>query len=47
MTIIKTCYRLVYRNGSHGPWSTDYEQVKRDAEFFNARIETERFEIPR
>lgn len=45
MTIIRTCYRLVYRDGSHGPWTSDYEQAKKDAEFFRARIETEYFQI--
>ena len=45
MTIIRTCYRLVYRDGSHGPWTSDYEQVRKDAEFFRARIETEYFQI--
>lgn len=32
-------YRLVYRDGSHGAWSSDYERTLEYAKFFKARIE--------
>lgn len=35
-----TLYRLVYRDGSYGAWSSDKTRVEADAEFFRARIET-------
>jgi len=34
-----TMYRLIYKDGSHGAWSTDLERIKKDAQFFGARIE--------
>ena len=33
-------YRLVYKDGSHGAWTSDYEYIKEMAEFFKAEIET-------
>ena len=33
-------YRLVYRDGSHGAWSTDKARIEESAKFFGARIET-------
>ena len=33
-------YRLVYKNGRHGAWSKDFNQVQDMAKLFNAKIET-------
>ena len=41
-----TRYRVVYRNGSHGAWSTNKEEVERIAKKFNGRIETWTVELP-
>jgi len=38
-----TYYRLRYRNGGHGAWTTDYERIVKDAKFFKAEIETREF----
>ena len=35
-----TWYRLVYRNGHKGAWTTDLKRITKDADFFGARIET-------
>lgn len=35
-----TWYRLVYRNGHKGAWTTDFARIRKDAEMFKARIET-------
>lgn len=35
-----TWYRLVYRNGHKGAWTTDLKRIVKDADFFGARIET-------
>lgn len=32
-------YRLVFRDGSHGAWTQDYEWIKEMAKFFRAEIE--------
>lgn len=32
-------YRLVYSDGSHGAWTSNYEYIKDMAEFFRAEIE--------
>lgn len=32
-------YRLVYRDGSHGAWSTNLEWLKECAKMFRATIE--------
>ena len=32
-------YRLVYRDGSHGAWSTNLDWLQECAKFFNAKIE--------
>lgn len=36
---MKIYYRLVFKNGSHSAWTTDLERLKKDAKFFNAKIE--------
>lgn len=36
---MKTYYRLVFKDGSHGAWSSDYESIKESAKFFGAKIE--------
>ena len=38
MAIIR--YRLVFRNGSHGAWTTDKKAIEESAKFFGAMIET-------
>lgn len=38
-----TLYRLRYKDGSCGAWSSDLERVKKDAEFFRATIESRVF----
>lgn len=35
-----TWYRLVYRNGHRGAWTTDFARIRANAEMFGARIET-------
>ena len=35
-----TWYRLVYRNGHKGAWTTDLKRIVKDADFFGARVET-------
>ena len=40
---MRTLYRLIYKDGSHGAWSSDLERVKSDAKFFGARIEEREF----
>ena len=35
-----TYYRLRYRNGEHGAWTTDYERIVKDAEDFKAENQT-------
>lgn len=34
-----TYYRLVFKDGTHSAWSTNYELIKEDAKFFNVTIE--------
>lgn len=36
---MKRLYRLVYSDGSHGAWTSNYEYIKDMAEFFRAEIE--------
>lgn len=36
---MKRFYRLVYKDGSHSAWSSDYNYIKEMAEFFRAEIE--------
>jgi hypothetical protein len=43
-TIIR--YRLIFRDGSHGGWSTDLESIQASAEHFRARIEKWVVELP-
>ena len=40
---MRTLYRLVYRDGSHGAWSADLERVKANARLFKATIESREF----
>ena len=37
---MKRFYRLVYKDGSHGAWSSDLEYIREMAKFFRAEIET-------
>ena len=34
-------YRLAYKDGSHGAWTSNYEYIKKMADFFSAEIEVE------
>lgn len=36
---MKKFYRLVFSDGSHGAWSSDFEYIKDMARFFRAKIE--------
>jgi len=38
-----TYYRLVYKDGSCGAWTTDHERIVEDAKYFNAKIEEKNF----
>jgi len=38
-----TYYRLIFRDGSCGAWSTDYERIVESAKYFNALIEEKIF----
>lgn len=44
--MIEVRYRLIFRDGSRGPWGTDKEEKERLAKFFFARIETWVVELP-
>mgnify|MGYP007104067645 CR=1 FL=1 len=33
-------YRLVYTDGTHGAWTSNYNRIKALADFFRAEIET-------
>ena len=44
MTIVR--YRLVFKNGSYGAWTTNEATIKEDAKFFNAKIEKWVVELP-
>ena len=33
-------YRLVFRDGTHGAWTTDKKRIEENAKFFHATIET-------
>lgn len=33
-------YRLVYKDGSHGAWTRDYDRIKELADLWGAKIET-------
>lgn len=44
MTVIR--YRVVYRDGSHGAWNADKDNVERLAKEFNGRVETWIVELP-
>ena len=35
-----TWYRLVFKNGHRGAWTTDFARIRENAEMFGARIET-------
>lgn len=37
---MKTLYRLIFSDGSHGAWSDDLEKIKVNAKFFKATIES-------
>lgn len=37
---MKRLYRLVYSDGSHGAWSSNYKYIKEMADFFRVKIET-------
>lgn len=39
-----TYYRLRYRSGDYGAWTTNYDLVKKNADFFKAEIESKVFE---
>lgn len=32
-------YRLVFKDGRHSAWNSDFKTVKENAEFFHAEIE--------
>ena len=36
---MKRFYRLVYKDGSHSAWTSDYEYITEMAKFFRAEIE--------
>ena len=38
--IKKTLYRLIYKDGSHGGWTSDKERIEECAKLFNAKIES-------
>lgn len=40
-----TYYRLVFKDGAHSAWTTDYEMIQEDAKFFGATIEKWEIEI--
>ena len=44
MTIIR--YRLVYKNGNHGAWTTNKTEIEESAKFFGATIETWEVKLP-
>ena len=33
-------YRVIFKDGSHGAWSTDKERTESTAKFFRATVET-------
>ena len=37
-------YRLVFKNGHHGAWTSDFDRIQESAKFFGARIEYQYFE---
>ena len=39
-------YRLVFKDGSHGAWSTDKVEIEKSAKFFHAKIETWEVTLP-
>lgn len=41
-----TCYRLIFRDGSHGAWTTNKAEVEENAKFFHAMIETWEVKFP-
>lgn len=40
-----TYYRLIYRDGTHGAWTTDYAWIEECAKFFGATIESKIFSV--
>ena len=40
---MRTLYRLVFRDGTHGAWSDDIDRIREDAKFFSADIEERKF----
>ena len=36
---MKVYYRLVFKDGGHSAWSSNYERMKEMANFFDAKIE--------
>ena len=40
---MRAFYRIVYKNGTHGAWSKDYEYIKKNAKFFGGKIEMKIF----
>lgn len=40
---MKALYRIVYKNGTHSAWTSDYEWAKKNADFFKARVEMRLF----
>ena len=38
-----TYYRLVYKDGTHGAWTRNYEWIADCARFFGAKIESRVF----
>lgn len=44
---MRTLYRLVYRDGSHGAWSANLEWLRDCATFFGATIESKEFIDPK
>lgn len=41
-----TYYRLIFRDGSHGAWTTNRIEVEEDAKFFHATIEIKEVKLP-
>lgn len=42
---MRTLYRLVFRDGTHGAWNGDIDRIREYAEFFHAEIESREFKM--
>lgn len=40
---MRTLYRLIFSDGSHGAWSDNLDRIKADARYFKATIESREF----